>query len=448
MNYSRFFLLTVLSISALLFTNCNKNDDPKPGLNAPLALNASDIDKTSFTANWTGVSAAESYLLDVSRDGEFTSFIDGYQGKSISSNSEHITGLEPVTQYFYRVRAVKGSSESANSNVVKLTTLLPDNISLKDAAETFYVGMIVQSNRMTGTHDEIIRREFSSLTSEYEMKMNITYPAQGTYNWVPADAIVNYANLNGINMHGHALIWHNSVPDWVRDFSGTDLEFENMIKDYVKTTVTRYKGKVKSWDVVNEAFDDGTGTLRNTIFKQKMGDDYIAKCFGWAREADPDVLLFYNDYNMCNDVTKQDAVFAMVDDLKTRGISIDGIGYQMHISYNWPTKEEIIAATNKIVDRQLLVHYSELDIRANPNNDLTSLSSARSLEQKTKYNEVVKIYSAIPTSNKYALTIWGLKDNESWLISQWGHADWPLLYDSNFNEKDAYYGVLEGLLVN
>ncbi len=448
MSQHRVLFLT--SLVFLIFSSfcCNSKEEPEPELRAPLALNASDIKEGAFTANWTNVIGAESFLLDVSKNSEFTSYVEGFQSKNIQGTVANVTGLASATQYYYRVRAKSGNSESANSNIVKLTTEIPGDVSLKDAAKDFYVGMIVQSNRMTGAHDEIFQREFSSLTAEYEMKMNITYPSEGGYNWTAPDAIVNYAVANGFNMHGHALIWHNSTPDWVENFSGTDAEFETMVENYIKTTVTRYKGKVKSWDVVNEAFTDGSGTLRNSVFLQRLGNDYLAKCFTWAREADPDVLLFYNDYNMCNDQTKREAVFTMVDDFISRGIPIDGVGFQMHISYNGPGKEEITSATNEIVNRNLLVHFAELDIRANPNNDLTSLSEARALELKEKYKEIAQIYSAIPAANKYSLTLWGLKDNESWLLNHYGHADWPLLYDSNSNEKDAYFGFLEGLLVN
>ena len=128
---------------------------------------------------------------------------------------------------------------------------------------------------------------------------------------------LSFAQANDMNVHGHALIWHNATPSWVQNFAGTDAEFEAMVKDYITTTVTRYKGKVRSWDVVNEAFEDGVVIpLRNSVFRQKMGDDYIKKCFQFARDADPDVLLFYNDYNMASSATKRTAMFNLVDELR------------------------------------------------------------------------------------------------------------------------------------
>ena len=305
--------------------------------------------------------------------------------------------------------------------------------------------MIVRSSGLTGQKSDIILREFDNITSEYEMKMDKMYPSKGTYDFTAVDKIVKYATDNNLNLHGHALIWHNSVPDWVTNFSGTNAEFETMIKDYITTVVTRYKGKVKSWDVVNEAVDDGSGNpLRNTIFKQKLGDDYIKKCYQWARDADPACKLFYNDYNFASSSSKRVAIFKIADDLKKDNL-IDGLGAQMHISYKGPSASNIQEVVDGTVSRNLLMHFSELDIQANPDNDLTSLTLERAIAQQNKYKEVVKIFNAIPVANQYALTVWGMRDSESWLISFWGHIDWPLMYDDAYGMKKAHTGFLEGL---
>jgi len=340
---------------------------------------------------------------------------------------------------------VEGPDGDVNlSKTVSITGEANASPALKDATDTFSVGMAVKSDFLDGSHGEILVREFNNLTAEYEMKMNIMYPSEGTYDFTAADAIVDYGIANNMDIHGHTLIWHNATPDWVENFSGTDAEFEAMVKDYITTVMTRYSGKVRSWDVVNEAVEDGTNALRNSVFRRRMGDDFIAKCYQFARDADPNVLLFYNDYNITFDAGKQAAMFAIVDDLATKDL-IDGVGAQMHIAYNFPSAAQIQSVVNGTVSRGLKMHFSELDVRANPNNDIVSLTITRSREQQNKVREVVEIYDAIPEANKFALTVWGIRDNETWLIDFWGQPDWPLLYDEGFNEKRAYDGFLEGL---
>ncbi|AUP77897.1 endo-1,4-beta-xylanase [Flavivirga eckloniae] len=346
------------------------------------------------------------------------------------------------------------SSTSSMTIAVNADGICPDGVcpstntgNLKTAATTFSVGMITRASFINGggQHTEILKDEFNNLTSEYEMKMNVMYPSQGNYDFSAGDVIVNFAQANNMDVHGHALIWHNATPSWVENFAGTDAEFEAMIEDYITTTVNHFKGKVRSWDVVNEALEDGTGhPLRNSVFRQKMGDDYIKKCFQFARNADPDAILFYNDYNMASSPTKRAAMFALVDDL---GDLIDGVGAQMHISYNGPSAANIQAVADGTVSRGLKLHFAELDIRTNPEGDssVSSLSSDKANSQKAKFKEVVEIYNAIPLDNKFALTVWGLRDNESWLIDFWGVPDWPLLYDENYNRKPAYDGFIEAL---
>ncbi|MCK8521771.1 endo-1,4-beta-xylanase [Aquimarina sp. D1M17] len=393
-------------------------------------------------------------------EGEYKSEWDFGKGEAFVVDQPGLDMVEYDNAGEYRVRLIVTNSAGftiaeevikVDSNGICLNNICGsdpggDVASLKGAANGFAIGTAVQAGRLSGKYDEIMRADFNNLTAEYQMKMNIMYPSQGNYDFGPADEIVNYGLSNDMNIHGHALIWHNATPDWVENFSGTDAEFEAMVEDYITTTLTRYKGKVRSWDVVNEAIEDGSNELRNSVFRQKMGDNYIEKCYQFARNADPDVLLFYNDYNLTFDTGKQAAMFAIVDNLKAQGL-IDGVGAQMHISYNGPTKEQIQSVVDGTVSRGLLMHFAELDIRANPEGDtnVSALSSQRAIAQSDKFKEVAEIYDAIPQANKFALTIWGIKDDESWLLDFWGVPDWPLLFDASFNPKEARQGFLEGL---
>ena len=458
------FLLVCTSL--FFFLNaCTKDDNEAVvNLEAPIANAPKDVNDTGFRAKWNYVSNSKSYLLDVSTSENFATFVPNYESKPVTDLNEVVVGLTGGTQYYYRVRAKTETQISDYSNVISVVTTGTSNVpedptflkvKANKLANPFFVGMAIKANQLDSgsKYDAILKNEFSSISAEYEMKMNPISISSGVYNWTAADKIVAYGNANGINVHGHALVWHLAVPDWLTNFSGTDAEFAAEVKKYITDVVTHYAGKVKSWDVVNEAVDDNSGNLRNTIFLQRMGPNYIKDCFKWARDAanaagDTNLLLFYNDYATSTNIPKQNKMFSIVDDLKTSNL-IDGVGYQMHNTYLSPTKTQIETDINRAVAKGLKIHISELDIQVNPVNDITTFTNERRLAQKEKYKEIVKIYNALPAANKYALTVWGMKDNESWIpfntdLNHPGN-DWPLLYDSNFALKSAHTGFLEGL---
>ncbi|MBX2822772.1 MAG: endo-1,4-beta-xylanase [Rhodothermaceae bacterium] len=327
----------------------------------------------------------------------------------------------------------------------------PDQLTIQDVpglktVAPYPIGVAMQSSRLgSAAHGSVMDHTFNSLTAEWEMKMNPIFSGPNSYNWTGADALVNYAELNGMQVHGHALVWHNATPTWLENFSGDDEAFEQLIEDYITDVVTRYKGRVISWDVVNEVFEDNTGRLRDSVFRTRMGDDFVARLFEYARAADPDALLFYNDYGTIWDRPKRAAMFAMIDDLIVRGIPIDGVGLQVHITYEFPSISEIETTMQGIVERGLKLHLSELDIRVNPQGDLTELTPIRSEAQKERVKALVQAFNALPEENRFAITTWGLRDPESWLIDFWGNPEWPLLFDASFHPKPAYVGFLEAL---
>ncbi|MXY08486.1 MAG: endo-1,4-beta-xylanase, partial [Rhodothermaceae bacterium] len=145
------------------------------------------------------------------------------------------------------------------------------------------------------------------------------------------------------------------------------------------------------------------------------------------------------------DAAKRDAMFAMIDDLQTRGIPIDGIGLQMHITYNTPSLNNIVAVKDAIVQRGLLIHISEMDVRVNPQGDLSELTTVRSELQKQRVKDIVTAFMDLPEANRFAITWWGLRDPESWLIEFWGNPEWGLLFDAEYRPKPAYEGFLEAL---
>lgn len=329
-------------------------------------------------------------------------------------------------------------------------TGIPKDAALKILAGDFLVGVAVNPTRVQDPgYSGIYTKEFNSITAENAMKMKsilqgIDENDNLVYDWINADLIVAFAEANGFNIHGHTLIWHESIPDFLQDFEGTNAQFESIIEKYITAVVARYKGKIDSWDVVNEAITDGTSNLRQSIFVERMGTDYVKKCFEYARNADGEVKLFYNDYNLVFDMQKQQGAFALIDGLMENKL-IDGVGYQMHVDYNFPGKLAIQTATDLIVQRKLLVHFSELDVKTNPKGDIAKFEEERNHAQAKKVYEVVTVYNEIPTAYKYALTVWGLKDDDSWITPRFGFPDWPLLFDSSFAKKRAYAGFIQAL---
>lgn len=310
----------------------------------------------------------------------------------------------------------------------------------------FPMGFAIQERHLTNAqYVNLLKEDGASITAEYEMKMSPMYNNQAAINFDATDAFLAFAEQFDMRVHGHALIWHSATPSWIENFSGTDAEFESLIENYIKEVVGRYKGRIASWDVVNEAFEDGSGhPLRNSVFRQKLGPDYIAKAFEWAREADPDVLLFYNDYGIANDGTKLAAVIDLVDDFQERGIPIDGVGFQMHVSYNWPSMSAIESATAKVVVRDLMIHYSELDIRLNGDEVESSYNNTLAERHVNRINDIVSFYRTVPEEYRFGITNWGVKDDDTWLRNFWENEDeWPLLYDEDFNPKEAHQAIID-----
>ena len=353
--------------------------------------------------------------------------------------------------FFLLILISSCDSTSAQEEINPIEPPMDDTIRLQDVAglktvAPYPIGVAMQAGRLSSAnHDEVMQHTFNSITAEWEMKMNPIFSGPNSFNWTGADQLVNYAEDNGMQVHGHALVWHQTVPNWLQNFSGDDAAFEEVIKDYINTVINRYKGRIVSWDVVNEVFEDNSGALRQSVFQQRMGDDYVARLFQYARDADPDLLLFYNDYGTIWDRQKREAMFAMIDDMQARGIPIDGVGLQVHITYNFPALSEIEATMAGIVQRGLKVHLSELDVRVNPEGDISQLTDARSEAQKDRVKALVQAFNALPEENRFAITMWGLRDPESWLIDFWGNPEWPLLFDAGFNPKPAYLGFLEAL---
>lgn len=229
---------------------------------------------------------------------------------------------------------------------------------------------------------------------------------------------------------------------------------DSAMSRFIRNTVTRYAGKIKAWDVVNEAVNDGTGTIRNSgtetsdvfFWAKYLGRDYALKAFNYAKTADPNALLFINDYNLEYDSRKLDSLIAYVNELKLKGAKIDGIGTQMHININ-TSKTAIDNMFAKLAATGLKVRVSELDIRINPNN-LTGFvpTSQNFTDQADMYKYVAQSFiKNVPSAQRYDFTIWGVADSDSWIVTALKKEDYPLLFDANYSKKAAFAALLQGL---
>ncbi|GAB2816365.1 endo-1,4-beta-xylanase [Ferruginibacter profundus] len=310
---------------------------------------------------------------------------------------------------------------------------------------SFPVGASVNITLMKNNlkYNGIVTKEYNSVTAENAMKFAALHPAQNTFNWTDADYLVNFAQTNNKRVHGHTLVWYTSLPSWVTGFSGDSAAWENLLKTHIQTVMAHFKGKVASWDVVNEDFED-TGIPRNSIWRQKLGNDYVARCFQYAHEADSAALLFYNDYGHEYSAAKRTAIIAMVNNLKSRGIPIDGIGMQFHTTVG-QSDANIAAAINTAASTGLKVHISELDIRLNAalSQSLT-YTGTLGQQQAARYKFIVQTFKAIPANQQFGITTWNVTDADSWIPSWQGAPDWPLPFDANYLRKPAYKAIIEG----
>ncbi|MEV4620662.1 endo-1,4-beta-xylanase [Asanoa sp. NPDC049573] len=284
-----------------------------------------------------------------------------------------------------------------------------------------YFGAAISAGKLNdNTYVTILNREFNSVTPENEMKWDATEPQQGRFSYGNADRIVNHARSHGMLVRGHTLLWHAQQPGWAQNLSGTALR--NAMNNHVTQVATYYRGKIHTWDVVNEAFADGGSGGRRDSNLQRTGNDWIEVAFRLARAADPNAKLCYNDYNTDGINAKSTGIYNMVRDFKARGVPIDCVGFQSHLTNSAPSDYQ--ANLQRFADLGVDVQITELDISGS--------------NQANAYAAVTRACMAVSRCN--GITVWGIRDSDSWRTGQN-----PLLFDGNGNKKAAYDAVLGAL---
>ena len=360
---------------------------------------------------------------------------------------------------------------------------------LKDAYKNdFLVGVAINRDIATGTvapadnvsrsqeqvdkDIALVKEQFDQISPENDLKWSLVQPQPGPdgYDFGPADAYVNFGVANHMYIVGHNLVWHSQVPDWVfrgtnpppvqtapmgfrREYSGPRASRDELLQrmhDHIATVVGRYKGKIQTWDVVNEALSDsGTNLLRNSLWLQIVGPDFIAKAFEYAHEADPDAILRYNDYGLENPVKRQKLI-ALIKSLQAQGVPVMAIGTQTHVSVSSPTPEQEDQEFTDLETLGLPIHITELDVNGAQggqrgfgadvaNNGATTqggLVSDADQRLANQYANLFKVFIKHHNSVK-VVTFWGANDGVSW--RRRGH---PLLFDGNDQPKPAFDAVI------
>ncbi|WP_439941664.1 endo-1,4-beta-xylanase [Streptomyces sp. BBFR115] len=301
-----------------------------------------------------------------------------------------------------------------------------DSLASAAAGKGRYFGTAVAANHLgEAAYATTLDQEFGAVTPENEMKWDATEPTRGTFTFSAADQIVTHAQSKAMKIRGHTLVWHSQLPSWVSGLGAADLR--TAMNNHITQVMQHYKGKIYAWDVVNEAFQDGSsGARRSSPFQDKLGDGFIEEAFRTARSVDPGAKLCYNDYNTDGVNAKSTAVYNMVRDFKSRGVPIDCVGFQSHFNSASPVPSDYQANLQRFADLGVDVQITELDIEGS--------GSA----QATSYGNVVKACLAVTRCT--GMTVWGITDKYSWRSS-----GTPLLFDSNYARKPAYDAVLAAL---
>ena len=335
------------------------------------------------------------------------------------------------------------------------------------AGERMLIGAAIGSRRLTNPKlASLLGEQFSCITAENEMKPIMLQPEQGSFSFERADRIVAFAKAHNMQVIGHTLCWHAQSPWWLYyDNNGRPLPREAALanlKAHIETVVKHFKGKVKGWDVVNEAINDRPEPyLRNTPARRAIGDDYILKAFEFAHQADPDAELYYNDYDIELD-GKRDRALRLVRQIKAAGLRIDAVGIQGHWKLESPSLAEIERGIRAFANEGVKVMITELDVdvlprKHGPGADIFAVESEGSdpyqaglpdaVQQKLadRYGALFALFMRYPQVTR--VTLWGVSDGDSWLnnFPVFGRTNYPMLFDRQLRPKPAFDAVIKAL---
>lgn len=335
-------------------------------------------------------------------------------------------------------------------------------------ADKFLIGTALSTRQVMSKNEELqalIKNQFSAVVAENCMKAESLQPEEGKFNFTDGDRLCDLAEKNGQVVTGHCLIWHSQAPRWFfKDENGNQVSREVLIqrmKDHIYKVVGHFKGRVKGWDVVNEAIE-GNGEYRKSLYYRIIGPEFIRLAFQFAHEADPDAELYYNDYGM-DSPGKREGVVRMVKDLKEHGCRIDAVGMQSHVGFNTPL-DEYEKSMDAFIAAGVKVMVTELDLSVLPwprgnygaavetNFDYKKamdpytdgLPADKAKEQDDFYAKLFDIYLG-HSKDLTRVTFWGVTDGDSWKnnFPVRGRTDYPLAFDRNMQPKPFVQTIIE-----
>jgi endo-1,4-beta-xylanase len=366
-------------------------------------------------------------------------------------------GIRNLTFAFLAVSIMSGCAG------IKKASSSSNPTSLKEAYKNdFLIGAALAGQQIEEKEPNaavLVPKEFNAITPENIMKAEIIHPEWDRYNFNLADKIAAYGKKYNMKVNGHTLIWHSQLPAFVRNLKDAD-SVKQFFTDHITTVASRYDGKIASWDVVNEALEED-GSMRKSIFLNKLGADYVTEAFRLAQKAAPNTELYYNDYNI-EQPKKRAGAITIIKKIQAAGVRIDGVGIQGHWHVGRVPFKDIEESILEYSALGIKVAFTELDIEVLPRN-----FQGADVGQRVASNPALNPYvNGLPDSvqrqlamdyeNLFRLflkhkdkidrvTFWGVNDGQSWL-NGWpvrGRTNYPLLFDRQFKPKLAYYKVIE-----
>lgn len=284
----------------------------------------------------------------------------------------------------------------------------------------------------------LLAREFDTVTPENALKFSVVQPERGRFDFAQADALVEFAQAHGMQVHGHVLVWHGQLPDWLSQGNFSRDELKAILREHIQTLVARYRGRIAWWDVAAEAVDEA-GRPRETFWSRGLGPEYLEWAFRWTHEADPRARLLYNDYGGEGAGAKSDGIYDLVAALRWKGAPIHGVGLQMHVSLNdAPSAEDVRINMQRLAALGLETHITEMDVA------LAMPATGAGLQaQAALYHAMLRACLAVAQCRSFST--WGVSDRYSWIPEYFPGRGAALLFGTDFRPKPAYRGISKAL---